>query len=150
MLGFLTNTRYILGMGKHSSKEEYNAYMREYMLARYHKRRALALEMLGGKCLRCGTKDDLHIDHIDPESKEDGLLTSRLHTASWSLIETELAKCQLLCQSCHKRKSKTDGSFEKDTGPVTCPCGQTFPSGRALGGHRGGMGACEVEGATND
>lgn len=36
--------------------------MRDYMLRRYHARRAESYAILGGKCVVCGTSDDLQID----------------------------------------------------------------------------------------
>lgn len=43
------------------SKEEYNAYMRKYMLERYYRRKAEAIIALGGKCVKCGSTDNLEL-----------------------------------------------------------------------------------------
>ncbi len=77
----------------------------------YIKRRRQVLEKMGGECIRCGTKDNLEIDHVDPKLKSFSI--SEFITHSWKKIEPELSKCQLLCVDCHKRKSLTDGSLEK-------------------------------------
>jgi 5-methylcytosine-specific restriction endonuclease McrA len=87
----------------HKDKEEYNAYMRKYMLERIRKRREYALSKLGDKCVNCGISENLEFDHIDPKSKKD--VIANLWSYSKKILEEELAKCQLLCMPCHQRKS---------------------------------------------
>ena len=77
----------------------------------YIKRRSKVLEMLGGQCVNCQSKDQLEIDHVDPETKSFSI--GEVITHSWQKIEPELKKCQLLCRSCHQIKSETDGSLNK-------------------------------------
>lgn len=75
---------------------------------RYRQRRATAILFLGGKCVECGSEEDLHIDHIDPNTKEP-YIGQLLTTRSWSkVIEPELKKYQLLCRSCHENKTAFD------------------------------------------
>jgi 5-methylcytosine-specific restriction endonuclease McrA len=83
--------------------EAERAYQREYQLARYHRRRAAAIESLGGKCVECGTTDDLQVDHVDPETKEveNFKAWGRAEAAFWA----EIKKCQLLCRRCHIAKT---------------------------------------------
>jgi hypothetical protein len=63
--------------------------------------------MLGGRCVICGTVDDLEFDHIDPQTKvftiACGLDRPR------PILVAEAAKCQLLCCIDHKVKTKGDG-----------------------------------------
>ncbi len=73
--------------------------------ARYHARRTAALAQLGGKCVKCGADDDLHIDHIDPASKT-AHIRDLFHGGSQERLEAELALCQLLCRSCHGAKTR--------------------------------------------
>ena len=40
------------------------AYMRTYIMARRKVRRARLIELLGGRCVRCGSTDELEFDHI--------------------------------------------------------------------------------------
>jgi 5-methylcytosine-specific restriction endonuclease McrA len=91
---------------KDITKEEYNEYMRVYMLKRYHKQRLSMIEALGGECVECGSTEDLELDHINPSTKSFGL------NHAWSkkpeAIKTELAKCQVLCKECHAKKSVYD------------------------------------------
>jgi len=93
-------------------RKDYNEYMRKYMLKRYHARRKEAIETLGGKCSACGSRDSLHIDHIDPQTKSFGI--SKLWSVSYKKYQAELSKCQLLCEDCHKEKSRADGSYGKN------------------------------------
>lgn len=77
--------------------------MRKYLRKRYTQRRAEALEMLGGKCVKCGNLDGLEVDHVDRCKKE--LSFERMVVVSRQRFLAELAKCQLLCGECHDRKS---------------------------------------------
>jgi len=52
-----------------SKKEDYNGYMREYMIRRYHSKRKEMIEQLGSACASCGSTDNLEIDHIDRSKK---------------------------------------------------------------------------------
>lgn len=89
------------------NKEEYNAYMKEYMLKRYYKRRTMVIEKLGGVCSVCGSNDRLEIDHIDHTNK--GFDLGKAFTSmSESRLFEEVAKCQLLCYECHKLKTRKD------------------------------------------
>jgi len=77
------------------------------MLKRYHERRKLAYDTLGRKCVRCGsTKLPLSIDHIDPKLKsfEFGDANGK-SLAQWA---EELKKCQMLCGSCHSKKTSLE------------------------------------------
>lgn len=60
------------------------------------------VEYKGGKCARCGWSGnpvafDFH--HTDPREKEFGL---QMSTRSWTDIQQELDKCELLCTRCHR------------------------------------------------
>lgn len=83
-----------------------NAYMRKYMLERYHDRRKSAIESLGGKCVYCGATELLELDHINCSEKSFEI------SAMWSIAEAkfleELKKCQVLCRACHLKKSIAD------------------------------------------
>lgn len=59
-------------------------------------------------CARCGSEDDLQLDHIDP--------TTKVSHSIWSWSDkkrlAELAKCQVLCYICHKDKTNgTEGDL---------------------------------------
>ena len=81
--------------------------MKQYMLTRYYRRRAAAVEQLGGKCVVCGSAEDLQFDHIDPATKTFDLAKA---LSGWSdaRLQPEISKCQLLCKLHHIEKSKID------------------------------------------
>jgi hypothetical protein len=78
--------------------------MADYMAGRYYRRRLQVLEELGGACAECGSASDLEIDHIDRSSKEVNIGTI-LASASEARYRAEVAKCQLLCSTCHRAKT---------------------------------------------
>jgi len=65
---------------------------------------------VGKVCARCGRSERLQLDHKDPAQKVDHKVWS------WSpeRREAELAKCQPLCENCHKAKTR---------GEQLAPCG---------------------------
>lgn len=80
-----------------------NAYMANYMLRRYHARRAEALAMLGGVCVDCGATKSLEFDHEDRSTKSFDV--SKLWSTSRERFLAELEKCVLRCSTCHQLKS---------------------------------------------
>jgi len=78
-------------------------YMKQYHSSKAKKQRNRALQILGGKCVKCRTTENLQFDHIDPATKSFHI--GQQITGSWEEIEKELKKCQLLCYRCHKIKS---------------------------------------------
>lgn len=110
---------------------EYNEYMREYMAQRYQTRLEWALALLGGKCVRCASTDQLQFDHIDPATKSFTICDKLAGVAKAKLV-VELAKCQLLCFECHKQKTAIEP--RKAANKITVCCGRTF-IGRQYNGH---------------
>ena len=105
-------------------------YMRQYMGDRYARRMAWARDLLGGQCAHCGSAESLEFDHIDPSTKEF-TIGQRMAGGSQKRIEAELAKCQLLCKSCHEEKSLGE------TGQPITFRGISFASKRAAQRHFG-------------
>ena len=85
------------------------AGQREYQRRWVRQRRARWL-MDNGPWVQCGSFRDLQVDHIDPSQK----VTHAVWSWSDERRATELAKCQVLCASCHR--SKTAAQLSK---PVT-------------------------------
>ena len=105
------------------TREQYNDYMRVYILNRYHERRAESYSLLGGVCVVCETTEDLQIDHIDPDTKTMDVGTM------WSVSRTrylkELELCQLLCGTHHREKSSREQSVPHGggvSGKKNCKC----------------------------
>lgn len=57
-----------------------------------------------GPCKQCGSITNLELDHIEPGNK--------VHHAVWSWTpmrrNLELQKCQVLCRSCHRKKTTSE------------------------------------------
>ena len=93
------------------TRKQYNAYMKVYMLRRYHEHMARLREDLGGKCVKCGSSEDLEIDHIDRTKKK--LNVAKVWSHNKEKYAAELRKCQLLCKECHRKKTLVDlGKFD--------------------------------------
>jgi len=74
---------------------------KEYQNTWMQKRRIKWLEE-NGPCKKCGSWNDLQVDHVDPDKK----VTHRVWSWSKERRDKELAKCQSLCCKCHKQKTK--------------------------------------------
>jgi hypothetical protein len=59
-----------------------------------------------GPCKQCGSNESLEIDHINPDDKQ--YHTRELWSRSAAIRDAELAKCQVLCWSCHQAKTKEE------------------------------------------
>jgi len=77
------------------NKEQQRIWIRK----RRADRRKYSLHVLGGKCVKCGTKEKLHLHHKDKNIKE--IETKDLGTVRWERFVAEIAKCELLCTHCH-------------------------------------------------
>ena len=53
----------------------------------------------GKSCDHCGSQENLELNHLDRATK----ITHRVWSWSRERRESELAKCQPLCKSCHKK-----------------------------------------------
>lgn len=83
-----------------------NEYARDYMRQRYHERLAEIKRHLGEACAQCGATDSLQVDHRDWRAK--AMTVARMTMVGRSRFLVELAKCQLLCEPCHRVKSAQD------------------------------------------
>ena len=91
-------------------KKETRTYAdrRKYIIQAVSKRRRkvrlMAIEYLGGKCIRCGYNkypEVLEFHHKDP-SQKDFNVSSKGHCRSWERVKKEIEKCNLLCANCHR------------------------------------------------
>jgi hypothetical protein len=107
----------------HSDVANNNAYMNSYMKDRWTKRRLIALETLGGKCVVCGTTENLEFDHIDRSTKLMSIASAS--SMSESFFWSEVTKCQLLCEKHHQEKTSTEVSVDHGggvSGKKSCKC----------------------------
>lgn len=87
---------------------------REYQLAWINERRLSWIAGQGGKCAKCGSTKSLEVDHIDPATK---LCNPRsIWSRSIEFRTSELAKCQVLCEECHKVKSDVELTIDHPHG----------------------------------
>lgn len=66
-----------------------------------------ALKELGGKCVRCGTIENLEFNHIDPSLKTQEASTKT------GLRQKEYQKCELLCKPCHRQWSNAEARLSR-------------------------------------
>ncbi|AIX31442.1 hypothetical protein Syn7803US40_98 [Synechococcus phage ACG-2014f] len=83
----------------------------EYSKITRRQQRLRMIEHLGGKCVGCGTTEQLQFDHIDRKDKKYSI-TKRLGVSDETLLP-EVNKCQLLCKQCHEIKSTIDHDRKK-------------------------------------
>jgi hypothetical protein len=69
---------------------------------RWRDRKRKAVELMGGKCQKCGYNKNLScfdFHHLDPSQKEVGW--NKMRQWKWDKTIEELKKCILLCRNCH-------------------------------------------------
>jgi hypothetical protein len=77
----------------------------EYQAERWRDKKKKAVELMGGKCIRCGYCRNyaaLEFHHVDPSQKDFDFNKGRRR--SWDKLIVELKKCVLLCSNCHKEE----------------------------------------------
>lgn len=74
-------------------------------LAQYYRRRQEFIELLGGVCVDCGTKENLEFDHDDRSSKSFSV--SKSYSKNYEALKIEILKCKLRCKLCHTKKTQT-------------------------------------------
>lgn len=80
-------------------------------MSEYKARMEKIFAHLGGKCVKCGSSENLHVDHTNHFTKS--FTIGENWSRSWDVLELELKKCQLLCREHHLEKSKEEGSLAK-------------------------------------
>ncbi len=85
------------------SRENYNAYMSDYMLKRYHTKMTDAKEQFGNVCSLCGSSEQLEFHHVNQADKSF-TIGSKMLSLSDAKIQAELEKCQLICSLCHRQQ----------------------------------------------
>ena len=63
-------------------------------------------------CVDCGEKDPivLEFDHTDPNEKSFSIADA-IFWKPWDEIQRELAKCEVRCANCHRRRTATQRGF---------------------------------------
>lgn len=92
------------------TKEQRREYQKKY---RNNLRQKVIMEK-GGVCLKCGSLSNLEFDHRDQKTKKAEISNLIANGASLSVLKAELTKCDLLCRSCHLKKSKESGDMSTE------------------------------------
>ena len=100
----------VLQMNRESAKRN-RQQRNEYSKIKRREQRLRMIEHLGGKCVGCGTTEELQFDHIDRKDKRYSV-TRKLGLSDEKLLP-EVNKCQLLCKQCHEIKSTIDHDRKK-------------------------------------
>lgn len=74
--------------------------------------------LLENPCVVCGETDPvvLEFDHLGDKAENISVLRG---SSSWSRVQKEIVKCQVLCANCHKRKTSEDFGWYKNIASVT-------------------------------
>ena len=108
---------------KRKCRDCYNAYMREYMLRRYRRRREQGFSIIGRKCVDCGSTENLEFDHVDRGQKTHDV--AKIFSYRNEVFLTEVRKCVPRCHACHKARTSEQMSVEHGggvSGRRACPC----------------------------
>ena len=67
------------------------------------------------KCAACGEDDPvvLTFDHIDPTNKTRDICSMMSNGYSWTKVEAEISKCQVLCANCHLRRTSNQFGWSR-------------------------------------
>lgn len=74
--------------------------------------------LCNSQCQDCGIKDPrvLQFDHLPEHKKEFGVAAAiARQTFSWTKIQKEIDKCQILCANCHMIKTAERGNHKRHT-----------------------------------
>lgn len=100
----------------HKHYKENKEKFRTRNMAQKERNKKNFLEYLQDKCcIDCGEDDIivLDFDHIDSNNKE--FIISKFVTGgySWKRIEKEIAKCEIRCANCHRRRTAKQFGYYK-------------------------------------
>jgi hypothetical protein len=84
---------------------DWRLYQIEY---RENKRQKLWDYLLNHPCLDCGEADPVvldfdHLPEFEKKTNVSKLVSSG--TWSWATVEAEIAKCEVVCSNCHRRRT---------------------------------------------
>lgn len=97
--------------GRQDAAKRYYTSLRTGMMEHREAQKRKYVELLGGKCCKCGHGDndylgDLTFHHVTPDKKlfdPAFYFDHRQKARSAKEIEVEIDKCALLCFNCHRR-----------------------------------------------
>ena len=101
---------------------------RQFDKERWEARRAHLVEMRGGQCTDCGSREKLEFDHRDPGQKLFAVSSGPFRPMA--KIIAEAMKCDLRCHECHRQRTASQQSLGHGkglTGVRRCNCEQCKP-----------------------
>lgn len=98
-----------------NTKVDVKSYDREYRARNLERRRVQqqayeqrlhqrARDILGNKCVDCGNTEELQLDHINDDGKEDRKQANS-RNAILAILKRNCEGIQLLCYPCHVKKT---------------------------------------------
>ncbi len=106
---------------RQQKKEYYLAHKDEFIQEKRERVRSNRIEareyvflyLATHPCVECGETDPvvLEFDHINPEEKDKSIAQMIQEGVPIATLEREIAKCQVLCANCHRRKSSNEGGW---------------------------------------
>lgn len=74
---------------------------------RRYRNKLKAINLLGGKCNRCGFDNPAALEFHHKDSSEKDFTIGNVANKSWDSIVDEVKKCELLCSNCHRIEHTT-------------------------------------------
>lgn len=68
-------------------------------------------------CVDCGEKDPVVLDPDHRGGKEFNVSKAVKNGYSWERVEAELAKCEMRCANCHRRRTAKEQGWRKVLNP---------------------------------
>lgn len=96
---------------RQASGAHYQANQEVYKTRAIDQKKAVKAQFWGWlstqKCVDCGEDDPvvLDCDHVRGVKRPGGVTEMLRSACSWALIQEELAKCEIRCANCHRRKT---------------------------------------------
>jgi len=82
----------------YKTKEQYTKYVQNRRL----KFKQEIVDMLGGKCTKCGYNKCLRaMQFHHPDANKDGAVSALISKKGFIKAKEEAKKCELLCANCH-------------------------------------------------
>lgn len=75
-----------------------------------NKRRVLDY-LLDHPCVDCGEADPVLLEFDHRRDKQHGVAQLLQGHVRWEVIEAEIAKCEVRCANCHRRRTATEGGW---------------------------------------
>jgi hypothetical protein len=70
-------------------------------------------------CVDCGEQDPVVLEFDHQHDKRFGIATLLHLHVPWAVIEKEIAKCEVRCANCHRRKTARDFGYYRALNPLS-------------------------------